>query len=51
MSFKKHDWMFHKNLFAKTNQYTTLSFWWEDSKIFDITSKYFNIFNDKPPAS
>ena len=51
MSFKKHDWMIHKNLFASTNQHYTISFTWENSKIFNITLKYFNIFNSKPPAS
>ena len=27
------------------------TFTWENSKMFSITSKYFSIFNNKPPAS
>ena len=43
--------MIHKNLFSETNQDSTISFTWENSKVFNITSKYFSIFNNKPPAS
>ena len=32
-------------------QYSTISFTWENSKMFNITLKYFSIFNNKPPAS
>ena len=32
-------------------QDSTIFFKWENSKMFIITSKYFNIFNNKPPAS
>ena len=35
----------------KTNQDSTISFTWENSKMFHITSKYFKIFNNKPPAN
>ena len=38
-------------LFCKTNQDPTISCTWENSKILNITSKYFSIFNNKPPAS
>ena len=38
-------------LISKTNQDSTISFTWENSKIFNISSKYFSIFNNKAPAS
>ena len=45
---------FHKSPKKKlplTSQDCTISFTWENSKMFNITSKYFSIFNNKPPAS
>ena len=41
--------MIHGNLFKSTNQNSTVSL--ENSKILNITSKYFKIFNKKPSAS
>ena len=35
---------------VETNQGSTISFTRENSKIFNITSKYFSIFSNKPPA-
>ena len=29
----------------------SISFTWENSKMFNLTLKYFSIFNNKPPAS
>ena len=46
---KKYDWMIHENLFISTNQDSTVSFTWENSRTFNITSKY--IFNKKAHAS
>ena len=42
MSVEKYDWAIQKSLFAYTR---------ENSKMFNITSKYFSFFNNKPPAS
>ena len=43
--------MVHENLSAQTNQDSTIFCTWDISKMFHITSKYFSIFNKKPPAS
>ena len=43
--------MIHENLSAQTNQDSTIFCTWDISKMFHITSKYFSIFNKKPPAS
>ena len=51
MLVKKYGWAIQKSLFAETNQDSTFSHTRENSKIFNITSKYFNFFNNKPPAS
>ena len=51
MLVETYGWAIQKSLFAETNQYSTFSHSREDSKMFNITSKYFNFFNNKPPAS
>ena len=43
--------MIHEDLFLSANQDFTIFFTWENSKMCNITSQYFNIFNKKPPAS
>lgn len=43
--------MIHENLFTSSNQETASSFTWENSEKFKLTSKYFNIFKNKPNAS
>ena len=40
-----------KNLFAETNHDFTFSHIRESSKIFNITSKYFSFFKNKPPSN
>ena len=40
-----------KNLFAYTNQDSKFFLTRENSKMINITSKYFSFFNNKPPAS
>ena len=50
MSVEKYDWAVQKNLFALTNQDSTFSHTRENSKMFNITSKCFSFFNNKPPA-
>ena len=47
---KKFDWMIHENLFAWTKKDSTISFTLENLNMFNITSKYFKIFNNKPPV-
>ena len=51
MLIEKYDWAIQKSLFAETNQDSSFSQTLENSKMFNITSKYFSIFNNKPPAS
>ena len=51
MLVKKYGWAIQKNLFAETNQDFTFSHTCENSKMFNITSKYFSFFNNKPRAS
>ena len=51
MLVEKYGWAIQKNLSAETNQDSTFSHTRENSKIFNITSKYFNFFNNKQPAS
>ena len=51
MLFEKYGWTIQKSLFAWTNQDSTFSHNRENSNMFNITSKYFNFFNNKPPAS
>ena len=43
--------MIHENLFIYANQDSTISFTWENLKMFNITWKYFSIFNKKPPTN
>ena len=40
-----------ESLFAQTNQDSTVSHNHDNSKMFKITLKYFDFFNNKPPAS
>ena len=51
MSVKKSGWAIQKSLFASTNQDSTFSHTLKNSNMFNITSKYFSFFNNKPPAS
>ena len=51
MSVEKYGWAIQKSLFAETNQDSTFSHTRENSKMFNITSKYFSFFSNKPPPS
>ena len=51
MSVEKYGWAIQKSLFAYTNQDSTFSYTRENSKMFNIKSRYFSFFNNKPPAS
>ena len=51
MLIGKYGWAVQKSLFAETNQDSIFSHTYENSKMFNITSKYFSFFNNKPPAS
>ena len=51
MCIEKYGWAIQKGLFAETNQDSTFPHTRENSKMFNITSKYFSFFNNKPPAS
>ena len=51
MLVEKYGWAIQKSLFAETNQDSTFSHTGENSKMFDITSKYLIFFKNKPPAS
>ena len=44
MYVEKYGWSIQKCLFAQTNQDSTSSRTRENSKMFNITSKYFNFF-------
>ena len=44
-------WTIQKSLFAYTIKDSTFSHTCENSKMYNITSKYFNFCNNKPPAS
>ena len=50
MSVEKCGWAVQKSLFAWTNQDSIFSHTSENSKIFNIASKYFSFFNNKPPV-
>ena len=50
MSVDKNGWTIQKSLLAQTNQDSTFSRTRENSKMFNITSKYFSFFNNKPTA-
>ena len=51
MPVEKYGWAIQKSLFSLTNQDSTFSPTRENSKLFNITSKHFSFFNNKPPAS
>ena len=51
MSIEKYGWVIQKRLFAWTNRDLIFSHTRDNSKLVNITSKYFNLFNNKPPAS
>ena len=51
MSVEKYRWAIQKNLFAQINQHSIFSDNRDSSKMFNITSKYFSFFNNKPPTS
>ena len=44
MLVEKYGWANQKSLFAETNQDSTFSHTRENSKMFNITSKYFSFF-------
>ena len=50
MLVEKNDWAIQKSLFEKTNQESTFSHTRDNSKMFNIISKYFSFLNNKPPA-
>ena len=51
MLVEKYSWAIQKSLIAGTNLDSTFSHTQENSKMFNITSKCFSFFNNKPPAS
>ena len=51
MSVKKYCWAIKKNLFAYDNEDSTFFHTLNNSKNFNITSKYFSLFNNKPPPN
>ena len=51
MSVEKYAWAIQKSLFEQINQDSIFFHTRENSKMFNITSKYFRFFNNKPPAS
>ena len=51
MLVEKYGWAIQKILFAETNQDSTFSHTCENSKMFNITSKHFSFFKNKPPAN
>ena len=51
MLVKNYDWAIQKSLFAETNQDSPFSHTRKNSKVFNITSKYFSFFNSTLPAS
>ena len=51
MSAEKYGWVIQKSLFAYANQDFTFFHTRENSNMFSITSKYFSLFDNKPPAS
>ena len=50
MLVEKYGWTIQKTLFAETNQDFIFSHTRKNSKMLNITSKYFSLFNNKPPA-
>ena len=51
MSVEKWDWAIQKSLFQQANQDSAFSHTCVNSKMFNITLKYFSFFNNKPPVS
>ena len=51
MLVEKYGWAIQKSLFTETNQDSTFSHTHENSKLFNITLKYFSFFNNELPAS
>ena len=51
MSVDKYGWVIQKSLFAQTNQDSTFSYNHDNSKMCNITLKYFDFFNNKPSTS
>ena len=51
MLVEKYGLAIQKILFAETSQDSTYLHIRENSKMFNITSKYFSFFSNKPPAS
>ena len=51
MLVERYGWAIQKILYADNNQDSTFSYTRENSKMFNITSKYFSFFNNKPPAN
>ena len=45
MLVEKYGWGIQKSLFAQTNKDSTFSHTRKNSKMFNITSKYFSFFN------
>ena len=48
---EKYGWAIQKSLFAETNQDSMFSRARENSKMFNITSEYFGLSNNRSPAS
>ena len=46
MSTEKNGWAIQKSLFAETSQDSAISHTRQNSKMFNITSKYFSFFNN-----
>ena len=51
MLVEKYGWAIKKSLFAETSQDSTFPQTRDNSEMFNITSKYFSFFNNKPPTS
>ena len=47
---KKYDCAIHENAFPKTNQGSTISHTWENSKMFKIISKHYSFSKTMPPV-
>lgn len=50
VSIKQYDLAVYENLFTETSHDSTISYTRENSKVFNITSNYFGIFNNTPTA-
>ena len=51
MSVEKYGWAIQKSLFAQTTQDSTFTHIRGNSKLLNITSKYFRFFRNKQPAN